>query len=249
MYQQFPILGTFESGNRPTANGGTAFTWLIQPWMGGPGRSRGLFQAQTSPKNLGRGVAHVEKVVYTTQATAHLIGFLRPLNFTYFKVALAKQTTAIPDTTLFDDPGVYSTNYKYDGTLSTGTAAVADNAIAAGDYVVYQLDDGTWQLDTIASGTFGSSLTLTTGTPNVTGGGCAAGSPFYFFGVVTDKDPATGHTPPQTNIAANQGGAVWGSGMYGVCSALHPGDPLIFYSPNTTTAGFLEYLCGYYAAF
>lgn len=250
MYQQFPILGTLDVGNRPTAAGGTAFAALIAPFMGGPGRQRGLFNAQTSPKNLGQGIVHVEKVCYTTGATAHLIGLLRPLNYTYFKVALPANTTLVPNATLLDDPGVFSTNYKYDGVLGTGTAALADDAITTGDYVAYQLVDGTWQLDTVASGTFGASLTLTTGTPNVTGGGVPAGSPLYFFGVAGDKDPATGQSQPQTLIAASQTrDATWASNGYGVVSALHPGDPLLFYSPNTTNQGWLEYLCGYHARF
>lgn len=248
-----PPLGTFSIPGRPTATGATAFAALVPPCPGAAGSGPQLF-ANSPTRSLGRGVAHVTKVIYTTGGTAHLLSIMRPKNWTYFDAALPKNTTLIPDSgTLHDDPGLYATTYKYAGpqagTLSYGSLPVnvADNAIAAGDYVAYQLADGSWQLDTIASGTFGSSLTLTTGTPNRTGATIPQGSILFFFGVVTDHDPQDGLLPFQTTIAASAvRDASWADSLCGIASGARPGDPLVFYSPNTTNQGWLEQLTGFY---
>ncbi len=114
--------------------------------------------------------------------------------------------------------------------------------MASGDYVVYQLVDGTWVLDTIASGSFGSTLTLTTGTPSL--GGIAANSPFFWFGVIGDSDPATGKVNPQWDTVASTTTVY--TDMAGLATALRPGDPLIFYSANNAATGKLSFVSGTY---
>lgn len=242
MTPQIPVLGTFNVG-RATAAGGTAFRALIPPFCGPAGSPRTLFSA-TGRKNFGGGITKVGTVCYTTGGTAHQIGLMRPFNYTYVASAAAINQAVINITA---DPGVYSTNYQYGSPLSTGTGAVADNAIAASDICVYQLSDGTWILDTVSSVST-LAITMATSIPNITGGGVLAGSLFYFFGVIGDKDPATGLVNPQNTIAASQvRDKSWHDPIAGVVSALHEGDPLVFYSPNGTNAGELEFISGYYA--
>jgi hypothetical protein len=184
--------------------------------------------------------------LYTTGPTGHTITLLRPLNFCKITAAIAAGGTAI---TVDADPGVFSSNYRYP--LPTGAVpSVADNAISTGDFVAYQLSDGTWVFDKIASGTFGgANLVLTTGVPNVTGVTVLANSPLFFFGIQTDTDPATGVAHPGTKTIASTNrvnqfddGAVIGFG-----NALHPGDPLLLHSNNATDAGSFEGVAGYYA--
>jgi hypothetical protein len=235
-------LSYFNVG-RATATGGTAFTALIMPFTGVPGAAFNVFDLSKTPKNFGFGVTHISKMCYTTGGTAHQIGIMRPFNYTWTTAAAAVNQT---DIVLYDDPGVYSTNLKYPS-QSGKPAQVSNNAIAANDYVVYQLVDGTWIVDTVSSVST-LTVTLTTNIPNITGGGVAAGAPVYFFGTINDKNPLTGLVNPQNTIAASQTrDASWSDSGFPVVSALHPGDPLIFYSPNGTNAGTLEFLHGFYS--
>lgn len=244
MTTDLQVLGSFTVP-RKTENAGTVIVQLIPPFRG-PGGRPFLYRPAPPNKHIPDAITHVTKVAYTTGATAHLIGIMRPFNYTWTTAAIAANGTGL---TIYDDPGVYSTNYKYSSPLSTGTATVADNAIAANDYVAIQLKDGTWHLSTIASGTFaGGDLVLTTAVPNITGGGVASGAPVYFFGVIANSDPATGLVSPQVTIGANETANVsWADATVGPVVALHPGDPLLFYSPNGTNAGTLEWINGFYA--
>lgn len=240
--------GLTVSSGRITATAGTAITGLIPPWNGTPGAGN-LNQRRGSPFTFGEAVTRINTVCYTTGGTAHTIGIMRPLNYAYFTKAFPKNTTLL-DTYLSGDPGVYSTNYLYNNGVAP--AQVADAAISSTNkYVAYQLQDGTWILDTIASGTYGSSLTLTTGTPNRATGQVLANTPFYYFGAIALSDPATGVVNPQTQIALSQTrDRTWadsGGQGFGIVSALNPGDPLMFYSPNGTNAGFLEFISGWYS--
>lgn len=228
---------------RSTATAGTAIAALIPPFTGTPGDAANVFDLSKTPKNFGLGVTHVTKVCYTTAGTAHQIGIMRPFNYTWTTAAAAVNQA---DIVLYDDPGLYSTNYKYPSKHGK-SAAVANNAIAASDYVVYQLVDGTWIVDTVSS-VSSLTVTLTTNIPNVSGGGVAAGAPVYFFGVIGNSDPATGQVNPQNTIAASQTrDASWTGDGFPICSALHVGDPLLFYSANGTNAGTLEFLQGFYS--
>jgi hypothetical protein len=229
------LMGSFNAPSRSTATGGTAFTALIKPFPGtgglGPGNGK-----------VAQGFSHVTKVIYTTGATAHLIGIMRPLNYTTFAAVAAAGQAVV---TLAADPGLFATNWKYQA--FTGTPSVANDALASGDYCAYQTVDGLWVVDTAAS-TFGTggAVTMTTNVPT---GGVAVGGLFYYFGLIGDTDPSTGYGQPQTTIAASQTrDASWTDGT-GIVANLHPGDPMLFYSPNTTNQGWLEALTGYYSQF
>jgi len=192
---------------------------------------------------------HLTTLLYTTGTTAHAITVMRPLNWTTFAAAVAKNTTAISLTT---DPGLYSTSYNYPLPGSqTAPALVADNALAAGDYVAYQLDDGTWQYDTIASGTFsGGNIVLTTGTPNRNGATIAAGRPIFWFGVPADSDPATGQPHPffDSIASTNKIDQIGGYNGEGIVT-LHPGDPMIVESNNVTATGIMDLVAGFFGRY
>jgi hypothetical protein len=260
---------------RGTATGGTAFAIAIPPSPGAVGGPSFLYKVGPNYQAnwLGQGIQAapmlgipiVTSLFGLDGATQHVVWLNRPLNFTWFPSGLAKNTTAIPNgsgvgsTGLFDDPGVYSTNYKYPlpgyGPNSSGNyvntvfpGLVADAAISSTNkYVLYQLADGTWQLDTIASGTFGSSLTLTTGTPNAAGGAILAGAPLFYFGTATGSlsDPATGTTHPAVDTKASAQDNFQDYSGAGIVAGLHPGDPLLIYDANGTNQEYLM-AAGYY---
>lgn len=246
----------------PATAFGTVVTQLIEPGPNLKGARLLYSTAATGgrPNWTEQGsFAHITDLIVTCSTTANIIYIMRPQNWTTIKTALAKNATAI---TLTDDPGVYSTNYRYQlpgqtwnppGTNNSVGPAVADDAIAAGDYVAYQLADGRWVLDKIASGTFaGANLVLTTGTPNITGATVAANSPLFLFGQFGDTHPQTGtvhliRTPiistNQQNLLASAGSAV--SAGNGV-AALNPGDPIMLYNPNAAATTTIDFVGGDY---
>lgn len=246
------LPGFGQTGGTKTA--GTAINSLIAPFFGPrsapvifgplPTISPGAPPTAPAPNWYANAAyTHLTYLNYTTGTTAHTITVMRPLNFTAFKTAVPKNTTAI---TLMTDPGLYSTSYNYQlPGLATAPVQLADNALAANDYVAYQLADGTWQLDTIASGTFaGGNIVLTTGTPNRNGATIAAGSPLFWFGVATDSDPATGLGQPVfTSTASSTANLINSSNGEGI-PTLHPGDLLLVQSNNLTAAGTMNLVAG-----
>ncbi len=231
----------FTLGHGAIGVDATVFTKLIPPYVGSGGPN--LF---SHPKrNFGQARTVVQKICYTTGDTAHVISMCRPFNYTYAVGAVAKNTSTL---VIYDDPGVYSTNYKWPiAAASNIPSNTADNAIATNDYIAVQLADGTFHFTKVTVSTL--TLTLTTALPNPTGvGGVLDGAIVYFYGaLVTDVDPATGNANPKTTIALSTTRDVtWADSGVGVVDALHKGDPLIFYSPNTTHAGTLEFVSGYY---
>jgi hypothetical protein len=229
-----PYLGTWEAP-RLTGVDAVAMVRLIPPMAGAGVQQNGV---------IARGFTHVSTLCYTTQGTAHVIGFMRPFNYTTFDRNVASGATV----NVFADPGLYSTvaNWKY-SPIQGGAPVIANNAIAASDYVAYQAADGTWYADTVSAV---STLAITL-TNNLPTGGVKAGGLFYFFGVIGDSDPNTGQVNPQTKIAANATrDKTWNEPCGGsIVHTLHEGDPMLFYSPNSTNAGSLEVLCGYYSRF
>jgi hypothetical protein len=130
----------------------------------------------------------------------------------------------------------------------TNGAVPADNAIASSDYVVYQAADGHWVQDTVSS-VSGLSVTLT---GNVPTGGVLPGGLFYFFGISTDIDPATNlaHVlfdvlPLGTTVTSTVRTEI--TDPNGLWCSLHPGDPILIYTANVTTAAIHQLTSGYYA--
>jgi len=241
------IYGTFSLGQN-TAAGGTAFLSLIPPrTLQGP--SVGVLAvAASQPTWWGGsyGYSHLTSLVYTTGVTAHALEVWRPLNWTTANGAVAANSATL---VLAADPGSYSTVYRYPKNGSQAPANVANNLIAASDYVACQLVDGSWFFSKVTS-VSSLTLTLTTATPNITGGGIADGTPIFFFGAPGDSDPATGVAQfKTTTVASTNRQAILNDMILSSFQALHPGDPLLFYSPNTTNAGTLDCLAGFYSKF
>ncbi len=216
---------------------------------------------------------HVTDLIVTCSTTANIITLQRPLNWTTLGAAMAKNTTAI---TLTDDPGVYSTNYRYPlpgavwnppGTTNAASAAppLTDNALATNDYICFQLSDGTWHVSMIASGTFGGgNIVMTTGTPNFAAATAPIGTPVFWFGLSTDTSPQTrvAHlfcTPivstQKMNVLAGWGGNASAVGGGGGCSTgygyptLFPGEPMLVYNPNATATTTVDFIGGFYGKF
>jgi len=117
----------------------------------------------------------------------------------------------------------------------------AGNAAAASDIVAYQLIDGTWEFNTIASVST-KAITLTNNIAGVDAGAGAAaiadGSPFLIFGVVGDG--AYLALPLTASVVNEWGATAGGSGIV----LVHPyvGEPFYVYDANATNAGFLNNL-------
>jgi len=251
---QFAPVGTW-SVPRVAGVGTTPFVQEIPPLGGAGGGPPMLYRPGLVPavtaSMMGKFFTHVAKVCYTTGLTAQSIQILRPLNFTWLTANVAKGATVLP---LFDDPGLFSTKYKYLTPNGVPPAQVPDNSIGAATtpFVMLQLADGTW-FATAATALAGLNLTVgALPSPTGAGGALQFAPVYYFVPGLTQLDPATSNPSPSTQIAASQVRDVsWGesgSGAgFGICESLHPGDPLLFYSPNTGNAGSLEYMSGYYA--
>lgn len=249
MYGSYLPYQTFSTGNY-TATAGTVISAFIPPTRG-QGTPWMYSIDGAGNANWGRGIGaaytHIARLLYTTGSTAHTVAVLRPLNWTYFTTAIAKNVTAF--TGIAADPGVFSTSYKYG--LPAGQAApanLADDAIASGDFIMYQLVDGTWVLDTAAGSFSAGALTVTSGTPNITGGGINANSPLFFFGQAGDSDPATNQVQWSTLTTATTNRVdLLQDSLIGGPAAIHRGDPLVVVSNNATAAGHLDEVTAYYS--
>lgn len=242
----FEIFRTWAvSGNTATAD--TAFYRLVEPYPGTGAGGRPLHRVDGNGKRVQPApgaFTHVSSLIYTAGTTAHDVVVLRPLNWTYLTEAAGVNDTTV---VIADDPGVYSTNYRYplSGAVTKPTS-VADNAIAANDYVAFQRLDGTWHVSTVAS-VSGLTVTLNTATPNVTGAGAAKYAMVYFFGVAADVNPQTGLAHLAFKSTASTKVEFFAQNGSSSACGLNPYDPLIIYSGNATAAGTLNAASGFYA--
>ena len=231
--------GAFSRG-RKTAAGGTPFVQTIYPCK----PQKAAWEGTGTPVNpkIPAGTIHVTDFVYIVPTTAHLITIMRPLNWTTVSAAAVAAQAVLNITA---DPGNYATNYKYPLPNGQTVPSTANNLIAANDYVVYQTTAGQWVTDTVAS-VSGLAITMTTNIPT---GGVSAGATFYWFGISTDTDPTYNEAHQQFDIlqAASNTAPYTLQSPNGLWQAYHEGDPMIFYSSNATTAGFIELIAGYYA--
>lgn len=245
-----PIVGSINAPPATNASGGTVYYSLVEPFPGYTGAGRKIYQVNGGVPNWwgpSDGVPHLSRILVTTPSNLQTFYIMRPLNWTYFTTAIAKNVTAF--TGIAADPGVYSTSYKYPTPGSVVPTQAADDTIASGDYVVYQLADGTWIVDTAASTFSAGAVTMNTGTPN-RGGGILINSPLFYFGLKTDTDPATGLANPKISVAASQTNIdMLGSADYGSIAAYHPGDPLLVFATNETAQGWINAIAGFYGKF
>ncbi len=175
--------------------------------------------------------------------------FLRPKNWTYIKTAVAAAATTVA---MFDDPGLYSTNYKY--ALPTACAGVpgnvADNSVGgvtSTDVVCFQLDNGYWHFSTVTSMSAALVLTLDTAVPTPAGSTAAVGSILFFFGTIADVDPATGAVDPLIRMPVSATTIL--NIEEGIATSLRPGEPLALYNANATADSTLNNLYGAYDSY
>jgi len=167
--------------------------------------------------------------------TNQVLTIMRPLGSTTISAAaLANQAVV----NLTADPGAW-----------TGKRIVA-NGIAANDYVVYRLSDGTYVLDTVSS-VSGLAVTLTTSLPL----DVVAGAPLWFFGLATDTNPSDSLSHPKFNVpgvvaAVSSGrftlGDNPGETIAGILQTFGRYEPLICQLNNVTTANTLEQIVAVY---
>lgn len=208
-----------KSYGKLTQTAGTIITRLIEPKV--------------------NAVTRLTSLWYTCSTTAHTLTVMRPFGVTTFTAAAAASQAVV---NIARDPGTYSAFF-------TATPTVANNILAGSDFVVYQMADGTFALDTVAS-VSALAVTLTT---NLGTGGVAAGGKLWWYGIITDTSPHDGKAHPQYTLAASvvtKLGTDAGESISGwfesVPGALGSGlespqnQPLICHSGNATAAGVLE---------
>ncbi len=199
-----------------------------------------------------QGFIHVNKAIVTATA-AQVLALLTPLNWTTLAADGTATTTTAASITLTCDPGLYATKYRAPATIGgysppvfPNAPALADNPIAAADYVMFQAADGTWYADLVAGVAGSTTITvgLTNGMPT-----SKAGSLCYFFGAVADKDPATGLKRPQTTVVASSARDEWPArGSSGpIASTLFNGDPILVHGINSDQSLVLNGLTGFYS--
>lgn len=182
----------------------------------------------------------LSKLVYTAQGTAHTLTVLSPLAETYVTTAAAGGATSL---LIARDPGNYSANATLDG---RPTPSVANNLIAANDFILVQQPDGNWLLtQPSAASTSGTTGVVTLTVPALPTGGIAANAKVYFFGATGDTNPQTGEAHPTFTLTASVTTTI-GDGNGAVAETPNDRQPLLLYSNNATAAGILEYAYGYY---
>lgn len=183
---------------------------------------------------------------YTSGGTAHTVTFLRELGRTKVTTAVAGAGTSI---ILTQDPGLYSLLPEW---VSRGiTPSTSNNAIAASDYFVVQLKDGTFYTATVSSATTNADGTVTLTVSAIPAAGIAAGATFWFMGVAGDTDPHYNAVnpsvlPPVTATTPFPASASGGGAP--IVQSFHMESPIIVFSNNITAAGSIDQGTASYAA-
>lgn len=189
----------------------------------------------------------VTQFYYQVGTTAHTATFLRPLARTRIVTAVAAAGTTF---ILARDPGNYSANATLDG---MPTPSVANNLVAASDYLLMRKPDGTFHV-AIASGSVttnadGSISFTATAAPT---GGIAASAPVWFMGVTGDTNPRDNLAHIPFNIPAAGSGTQYitrgGDDGSSLVESLGMDEPMLLYIDNATAQGWLENIKGLHAA-
>ena len=162
---------------------------------------------------------------YLCAATAHLASFM-----------YAKDPVATPGSCR-NTALLQALSNQKDITCAVTPTDPAGNAVANNDIIAYQLTDGTWEFNTIAS-VLGDDITLTNNIVGVDAGGggvaLAAGAKVMIFGIVADG--AVMNVSLTASVVTRKG--------QGHLTIVHPyiGEPFYLSIDNGTNAGFLEHL-------
>lgn len=192
--------------------------------FGGNGRM-GLTQVagtriQTLVPPLPGAMTRLSRMIYTPVTTAQVLTFLRPFGRTTVNGAAAAGQAVV---NLTADPGVTPQN-----TLTPS------NPIAANDLIAIREKDGITRFYKVSSV---ATLAITL-TGNLVAG-CLGGEKVWDFGIVSD----TGEDgQPHQNINSGTAALTLQDSDSGVLASLTQDDPILFDSPNATTAGTLTQL-------
>jgi len=190
-------------------------------------------------------------IQYTSAGTQHTITIMRELGRAKLTAAAAAAATTF---ILDQDPGKYSTSREFGGLTGAPVSGVAgprqvtpsaaDNNIAASDYIVVQMADGTFWTTTVSSCTTNADGTVTVTVSAIPGAGINKGATVWFMGVAADTDPhfnaANPVLKPTTSATTPYPAAAAGGGSV-VAQSFHMNSPIIVYSDNPTAAGVLDY--------
>jgi len=229
-------LGKFNGVGVQTHAFGTAIAILVQPY--GMVGTASLPGSPTGPMPALNGVPHINHIIVDAGGHGNALTILRPLNRVKVTANALASATSL---SINGDPGLYATNFNYP--LADGSTAprTGNSAIQSGDYIVYQAADGTWVLDTAQSAYTAGAITVTA----LPTGGVSVKSILYFMGQTGYTDPNTGALQPTFPIPASAARVEY-SDTGGLWSGLHPGDPLVVFNPNATTADTLSLVRGFY---
>jgi len=162
---------------------------------------------------------------YLAAATGHLASFM-----------YAKDPAATPGSCRNVTSALAVSGQKVVNVVTAPTDP-AGKATASGDNIAYQLTDGTWEFNTVASLAV-KAITLTNNIAGVDAGAggtaIAAGGKVMIFGIVADG--AVLNISLTASVVTRKG--------QGRLSIVHPymSEPFFLSIDNATNAGFLEYL-------
>lgn len=162
----------------------------------------------------------IGKVMYLAGATAHTLTVMRPLGTTTLSAAAAASQAVINIT-------------------ADAQAPSAAGALAANDYVILELADGTYQTGIVSSV---STLAVTL-TANLTAA-AAAGAKVWMFGVAGDHTDTYDLTNGATTTLDS---SLPGRKGLGFVSSRNAYEPIILSINNATNQGFLLMTNGGYA--
>lgn len=216
-----PIMPVLDSWAFPrsTATAGTA---IVVPSKPAPNRR-----------------SKISFLQFTSGGTAHTWYVMKEKGRTTAVAAVAGGGTSI---VLAKDPGIYSTNAEWANRGITPSAA--DNAVAANDYLLVMLKDGTPRVlipSAVSTDSATGRVTLTV--PALPSAGIDANTPVWFMGVVTDLDPHYNAadqtiTPPVSATTPYPNAGAAGGSI--VASSFHQNSPFLLYNANATAASTLD---------
>lgn len=187
-----------------------------------------IFDAFTGPTQK----LKITQLKFECAGTANTVLLVNAKTIVKSVAAVASGGTSL---VLEKDPGLYSTIFP-----ATRPPMVADNLIAANDYIGYQTAGGKW-VQCVVSAASTDTLTgrVTVTIPAVGNQGIPAGAKIAFFGLVTDTSPWTGKAGVTLQGVASTIVEFGGDGRI-LAQGDFPFAPILVYSLNATATCILH---------